>query len=77
MAMGADYSFELISIETYAPQFIGHNKFFLGSVSLARLLLLFVSANLFHMPRLYVSVIQGLSINEILYVVICMIKLDF
>ena len=30
--MGADYSFELISIETYAPQFIGHNKFFLGSV---------------------------------------------
>jgi hypothetical protein len=32
-AMGADYSFELISIETYAPQFIGPNKFFLGSVS--------------------------------------------
>ncbi len=31
-AMGADYSFELISIETYAPQFIGHNKFSLGSV---------------------------------------------
>ena len=30
--MGADYSFELISIETYAPQFIGRNKFFLGSV---------------------------------------------
>ena len=30
--MGADYSFEFISIETYAPQFIGHNKFFLGSV---------------------------------------------
>ena len=32
MAMGADYSFELIFIETYAPQFIGHNNFFLGSV---------------------------------------------
>ena len=32
MAMGADYSFELISTETYAPQFIGHNKFFLESV---------------------------------------------
>ena len=32
MTMGANYSFELISIETYAPQFIGHNKFFLGSV---------------------------------------------
>ena len=32
MAMHADYSFELISIETYAPKFIGHNKFFLGSV---------------------------------------------
>ena len=34
MAMGADYSFELISIQTYAPQFIGHNKLFLGSVSI-------------------------------------------
>ena len=32
MAMGVDYSFELISIETYAPQFIGYNKSFLGSV---------------------------------------------
>ena len=32
MAVCADYSFELISIETYAPQFIGHNKLFLGSV---------------------------------------------
>ena len=30
--MGADYSFELISIETYAPQFIVYNKLFLGSV---------------------------------------------
>ena len=30
--MGADYSFELISIKTCAPQFIGHNKLFLGSV---------------------------------------------
>ena len=26
MAMGADCSFELISIEIYAPQFIGLNK---------------------------------------------------
>ena len=32
IAMGANYSFELISIETYAPQFIGHNDLFLGSV---------------------------------------------
>jgi hypothetical protein len=32
MAMGADYSFELISIETYGPQCIGLNNFFLGSV---------------------------------------------
>ena len=30
MVMGADYSFELISIETYAPQFHGHKKKFLG-----------------------------------------------
>ena len=33
MFMGADYSFELLSIETYAPQLIGHNKLFLGSVN--------------------------------------------
>ena len=33
LAMGANYSFELISIESYAPQFIGHNKLFLGSVT--------------------------------------------
>ena len=32
MAMDADYSFELISIETYMPQFNGHKKLFLGSV---------------------------------------------
>ena len=32
IAMDADYSFELFSIETYAPQFFGHNNLFLGSV---------------------------------------------
>ena len=32
MAMGANYSFELIPLETYASQFIGHNNFFLGSL---------------------------------------------
>ena len=32
MAMGADYAFELIFNETCAPQFNGHNKFFLASV---------------------------------------------
>ena len=32
IALGVDYSIELIFIETYAPQFIGHNKIFLGSV---------------------------------------------
>ena len=32
MDMGANYSFELIFIETYAPQFNGPNKLFLGSV---------------------------------------------
>ena len=35
IASGADYSIELISIETHAPQFIGHNKIFLGSVGYA------------------------------------------
>ena len=33
IAMGADYSIELISIENFVPQFIGHDKIFLGSVS--------------------------------------------
>ena len=32
IAMSADYSIELISIQAYAPQFNGHNKIFLGSV---------------------------------------------
>ena len=27
MAMGADYTFELIYTETYVPQFIGHINF--------------------------------------------------
>ena len=31
--MGADYSFELNSIVHYVPQFIGHNKIFLASVT--------------------------------------------
>jgi hypothetical protein len=30
--MGPDYSIDLISINIYVPQFIGHNKNFLGSV---------------------------------------------
>ena len=30
--MGADYSFEVISIVHWVPKFIGHNKIFLGSV---------------------------------------------
>ena len=33
IAMGADYSFELNSIETYALQCFGHNDLFLGSVN--------------------------------------------
>ena len=32
IAVGADYSFELIYIETFASPFIGHNDLFLGSV---------------------------------------------
>ena len=30
--MGANYSFELNFIDTYAPQFFGHDNLFLGSV---------------------------------------------
>jgi hypothetical protein len=44
MAMGADYSFELIYIETYAAQFIGHNKLFLGSVNCSGVALSVVQA---------------------------------
>ena len=44
--MGADYSFDLISIETYAPQFIRHNKLFLGSVYYRNLLLDFFASHL-------------------------------
>jgi hypothetical protein len=36
MAMGADYSFELIFNETCAPQFNGHNNSFLASVNFDR-----------------------------------------
>ena len=36
IAMGADYSFELIFIVHGVPQFIGHNKIFLGSVTFFR-----------------------------------------
>ena len=32
IAMGADYSFELISIVHGVPKYIGHNKIFQGSV---------------------------------------------
>ena len=32
IAMGAVYSIDLYFIETDVPQFIGHNKIFLGSV---------------------------------------------
>jgi hypothetical protein len=30
--MGADFSFEFISIVHWVPQFIGHNKIFLGGL---------------------------------------------
>ena len=33
---GADYSIQFISIETYEPQYIGHNNIFLGSVLRSR-----------------------------------------
>ena len=35
--MGADYSFELISIVQWVPKFIGHNKIFLGSEYICRI----------------------------------------
>ena len=32
IAMGANYSFDLISIETFTPQVFGRNNLFLGTV---------------------------------------------
>ena len=45
IAIGANYPLNLISIETYATQFIGLNKFFLGSVNIL-ILSLFTFYNL-------------------------------
>ena len=42
--MGADYSFELISIETYTSQFNGYNELFLDSGVVVVLTLLFKSS---------------------------------
>ena len=47
--MGSDYSFELISIVHWVPQFIGHNKIFLGSV--VRSLTIFLSFSVTHVLR--------------------------
>ena len=44
IAMGADYSFELISIVHRVPQFIGHNEIFLGSVERERRLEIVMSS---------------------------------
>ena len=40
--VGVDFTIELISIETYSPQFIGHNKIFQGSVPNLLCLLFYV-----------------------------------
>ena len=53
MAMGADYSFELIFIETYVPWLIGHNKLFLGSVSRKQALRAYCS-NIYAVQKGYV-----------------------
>ena len=47
IAMGADYPFELIFIDSYEPQFSGHNKLFLGSVGVLQT------------PRSYNALIEG------------------
>ena len=58
MAMGADYSFELIFNETCAPQFNGHNDSFLASMSCLLLhqntqpVLIFSRVKIFHLERL-------------------------
>ena len=69
MAIGANYSFELIFIETYAPQFIGHNKFFLGSVipcNLSIMELLKIRGKIFCKPWIFGKIYQinGISSNR-------------
>ena len=54
--MGADYSFELISIETYAPQFIRDNKIFLGSVDSILIDHTFISLNYMSIVFLYIFI---------------------
>ena len=62
--MGADYSFELISIETYAPQFIEHNKVFLGSVlPLAAFGFFFAAFQIVHSALGFKAVRLSLSIK--------------
>ena len=50
MAMGADYSFLLISIEIYAPQYKWLNKSFLGSLPSISMVCLLMRSGSFGMP---------------------------
>ena len=50
MTMGADNSFELISIETYGPIFFGRNKIFLGSVNRFKLAI-WAEEHAMHSPK--------------------------
>ena len=54
IAIGANYSFELNSIETQAPQFFGHNDSFLGGVLLHQNVREDVSRKLLHCKLLSV-----------------------
>ena len=69
LAEASEISFQskIARPDSYAAGVYSNSKYLIRirrNSSLAHLLLLFVSANLFYMPRFYVSVIQGLSINE-------------
>ena len=59
IAMGADYSFEPISIGHWVPQFIGHNKKFLGCVKIQSQ---FGSFRLLFFVNIFVFAICSLSL---------------
>jgi hypothetical protein len=59
IALCADYSFELISIVHGVPQFIGHNKIFLGSVRCKSNDFSFLSKINTYMYRHFVMYISG------------------
>ena len=75
MAMGADYSFQLISIETFAPQYKRLDKLFLGSAvcSISSLMEFFLIVG--HSQQDFLPTFSILQENYLLYLVNMYIQL--